>query len=97
MGLSQRQLQRRFQLAFGGTMHHHYVAMRLAVAHKLLQQTDLPVTGIAVSAGLRSSLENFSRVYRAFFGRPPSTRPPPVHRSAGVSPADHQSASRGKT
>ena len=72
VGLSQRQLQRHFQQSFGTTMQRHYVTMRLAVAHKLLQQTDLPVTEIAVSTGF-ASLENFSRVYRACFGRPPST------------------------
>lgn len=71
VGLSQRQLQRHFQQVFGTTMQRHYVTMRLAVTHKLLQQTDLPVTEIAVSAGF-ASLENFSRVYRSFFGRPPS-------------------------
>ena len=72
VGLSQRQLQRRFQQAYGTTMQRHYVTLRLAVAHKLLQQTDLPVTEVAVSAGF-ASLENFSRVYRSHFGRPPST------------------------
>ena len=71
VGLSQRQLQRHFQQAFGTTMQRHYVTLRLAITHKLLQQTDLPVTEIAVSAGF-ASLENFSRVYRSYFGRPPS-------------------------
>lgn len=96
VGLSQRQLQRRFQLAFGSTMHHHYVAMRLAVAHKLLQQTDLPVTEIAVSAGF-ASLENFSRVYRAFFGRPPSTDRRQSTEAPVFRQRTSQSASRGKT
>lgn len=71
VGLSQRQLQRHFQRHLGTTPTRHYTMIRLSRAHKLLQQTDLPVTEVAVSAGF-SSLENFSRVYRSVFGCPPS-------------------------
>jgi AraC family carnitine catabolism transcriptional activator len=49
----------------------HYLLQRLAKAHKLLQQTDLSVTEVAVSAGF-TSLEHFSRVYRQTFGVSPS-------------------------
>lgn len=71
VGLSQRQLQRQFRQHLGTTPTRHYTMIRLAKAHKLLQQTDLPVTEVAVSAGF-ASLENFSRVYRSVFGCPPS-------------------------
>ncbi len=71
IGLSQRQLQRHFRLHLGTTPTRHYTLVRLSKAHKLLQQTDLPVTEIAVGCGF-ASLENFSRVYRSLFGRAPS-------------------------
>ncbi len=71
IGLSQRQLQRHFQHHRGKTVAREYLLLRLAKAHKLLQQTDLPVTEIAVSAGF-ASLENFSRIYRQVFGCSPS-------------------------
>jgi AraC family carnitine catabolism transcriptional activator len=71
VGLSLRQLQRLFSQAFATTPSQHYMRLRLSKAHALLQQTDLPVTEVAVSAGFASP-EHFSRVYRATFGRPPS-------------------------
>ena len=69
--LSPRQLQRHFQHYLGTTVMRHYLLQRLAKAHKLLQQTDLRVTEVAVSAGF-TSLEHFSRVYRQTFGVSPS-------------------------
>jgi AraC family transcriptional regulator, carnitine catabolism transcriptional activator len=44
--------------------------IRLAKAHALLQQTQLPVTEVALSAGFLSP-EHFSRLYRRQFGRSP--------------------------
>ncbi|MEI9985649.1 MAG: GlxA family transcriptional regulator [Aliidongia sp.] len=72
VGLSQRQLRRHFQRCMGTTLMRGYTMIRLSKAHKLLQQTDLSVTEIAVSVGF-GSLEHFSRVYRSVFGRAPST------------------------
>ncbi|HWA42815.1 MAG TPA: GlxA family transcriptional regulator [Hypericibacter adhaerens] len=71
VGLSMRQLQRLFERALGSAPACHYMQIRLARAHALLQQTDLGVTEIAMSAGF-GSLEHFSRVYRARFGLAPS-------------------------
>jgi AraC family carnitine catabolism transcriptional activator len=71
VGLSLRQLQRLFAQFLATAPSQHYMRLRLAKAHALLQQTDLPVTEVAVSAGFASP-EHFSRVYRATFGRPPS-------------------------
>lgn len=71
VGLSERQLQRHFQRHVGISLARQYLQLRLAKAHKLLQQTDLPVTEIAISAGF-GSLENFSRSYRRHFGCSPS-------------------------
>ena len=66
-GLSMRQMQRLFERNLGARPARHYQSMRLSKAHALLQQTDLSVTEIAVSAGF-GSLEHFCRVYRREFG-----------------------------
>ena len=66
-GLSMRRMQRLFEKALGSTPVRHYQFIRLTKAHALLQQTDLSVTEIAVSAGF-GSLEHFCRVYRRQFG-----------------------------
>jgi AraC family transcriptional regulator, carnitine catabolism transcriptional activator len=66
-GLSMRRMQRLFEKTLGTTPVRHYQFIRLTKAHALLQQTDLSVTEIAVSAGF-GSLEHFCRVYRRQFG-----------------------------
>jgi AraC family carnitine catabolism transcriptional activator len=66
-GISMRQMQRLFAKAVGASPVRHYQFVRLTKAHALLQQTDLSVTEIAVSAGF-ASLEHFCRVYRRQFG-----------------------------
>jgi AraC family carnitine catabolism transcriptional activator len=66
-GLSMRRMQRLFEKALGTTPVRHYQFIRLTKAHALLQQTDLSVTEIAVSAGF-GTLEHFCRVYRRQFG-----------------------------
>jgi AraC family carnitine catabolism transcriptional activator len=68
---SPRQLQRLFRRELASTPSQQYRKLRLAKAHALLQQTDLPVTEVAFSAGF-SSPAHFSRLYRRSFGRPPS-------------------------
>jgi len=69
--LSPRRLQRLFRRELSSTPSLQYRKLRLAKAHALLQQTDLPVTEIAFSAGF-ASLAHFSRLYRRNFGRAPS-------------------------
>jgi AraC family carnitine catabolism transcriptional activator len=86
-GLSMRRMQRLFEKALGTTPVRHYQFIRLSKAHALLQQTDLSVTEIAVSAGF-GSLEHFCRVYRRQFGCRPrddrrqSVSAPVLRRSA---------------
>jgi AraC family carnitine catabolism transcriptional activator len=65
-GVTARQLQRLFARALDTTPVRHYQRLRLSRAHALLQQTDLSVTEIAVSAGF-NSLEHFCRLYRRQF------------------------------
>jgi len=66
VGVSPRQLQRLFARTLETTPVRHYQRLRLSRAHALLQQTDLSVTEIAVSAGF-NSLEHFCRLYRRQF------------------------------
>jgi len=70
VGISVRRMQRLFARNIGASPVRHYQFIRLTRAHALLQQTDLSVTEIAVSAGF-GSLEHFCRVYRRQFGRRP--------------------------
>ena len=58
-GLSMRQMQRLFARHLNIRPARHYQLMRLSKAHRLLQQTELSVTEIAVSAGF-GTLEHFS-------------------------------------
>jgi AraC family carnitine catabolism transcriptional activator len=66
VGVTPRQLQRLFARELETTPVRHYQSLRLSRAHALLQQTDLSVTEIAVSAGF-NSLEHFCRLYRRQF------------------------------
>ncbi len=72
LGLSERQLQRRFRTQTGSSLARTIAEARLSRAHQLVQQTDMPVTEIALACGFGSP-EHFSRSYRRRFGRPPRT------------------------
>src|SRR5258708_39697277 len=71
IGLSLRQIERRFRAELGCSILQHYRQIRIAKAHQLLQQTDLSVTEVALSCGF-SSPEYFCRLYRAYFSCSPS-------------------------
>jgi AraC family carnitine catabolism transcriptional activator len=71
VGLSLRQIERRFRGELQCSVLQHYRQIRIAKAHQLLQQTALSVTDVAFSCGF-SSPEYFCRLYRAFFGCSPS-------------------------
>jgi AraC family transcriptional regulator, carnitine catabolism transcriptional activator len=90
VGLSKRQLERHFKQYTASAPLQYYVSLRVATAHKLLQQTDLSVSQVAAASGFES-LEHFSRVYKARFGIPPSmdrrqTLTAPVMRHAARPP-----------
>ena len=72
LGLSLRQLERRFKQQLGQTLHSEYMLVRVEKAHQYLQQTSLTVTEVAALTGF-SSVEYFSKVYRRVFGVLPST------------------------
>jgi len=71
VGLSLRQVERRFREELRCSVLQYYRQIRIAKAHQLLQQTALSVTDVAFSCGF-SSPEYFCRLYRAFFGCSPS-------------------------
>lgn len=76
VGLSPRQLERRFQRAVGASPTAAYRELRLRYASWLLSNTALSVTEVAVEAGFADGA-HFSRQFRQAFGHPPS-----LHRSA---------------
>ena len=71
VGLSLRQLERRFKEHSGASVLQQYRQVRIAKAHQLLQQTPLSVTEIALACGFVSP-EYFCRLYRSMFGCSPS-------------------------
>jgi AraC family transcriptional regulator, carnitine catabolism transcriptional activator len=71
LGLSLRQLERRFKQKSGQTLHSEYMLVRVEKAHQYLQQTALSVTEVSALTGF-TSVEYFSKVYRRVFGVLPS-------------------------
>lgn len=72
-GLSSRQLQRLFNEQIGEPIMHFYRRIRLEKANELLQQSTLPITEVAITAGF-SGLSHFSRAFREQFGVTPRRR-----------------------
>src|SRR5699024_5721322 len=72
VGKSPRQLARLFNDHVGTTPHRRYLAMRLDRAQRLLAESWLSVTQVAVATGF-NHLAHFSRAYKARFGESPRT------------------------
>jgi AraC family transcriptional regulator, carnitine catabolism transcriptional activator len=71
LGLSLRQMERRFRDELKCSVLQCYRVIRMTKAHQLLQQTQLSVTEVAFSCGF-SSPEYFCRLYRSMFDCSPS-------------------------
>lgn len=71
LGISQRQLERQFRSQLGRTPIAYHRDLRLDHARRLLSQTALPVTEIALSCGFGSA-SHFALLYRQRFGRLPN-------------------------
>jgi transcriptional regulator GlxA family with amidase domain len=82
--MSLRQLERVFDKHFGMSPRRYYLDLRLQRARALLQYTDLPIVEIAVACGFGSAA-HFSRSYRAWAAKAPSTERRRVE--AGIMPA----------
>jgi len=71
LGISQRQLERQFRRHLKETPLSYHRDLRLDQARRLLRQTSLPVTEVALSCGFGSA-SHFSLLYRKRFGRLPT-------------------------
>jgi len=71
VGLSLRQIERRFRTQLGCSVLQRYRLIRMTKAHQLLQQTEISVTEVAFACGF-SSPEYFCRLYRRMFDCSPS-------------------------
>jgi transcriptional regulator GlxA family with amidase domain len=69
-GVSARHLDRLFAAHLGTTFLDQYHRIRLQHAQRLLKQSPLSVSEIAVATGF-SSLSHFSRMFRALYGIAP--------------------------
>ncbi|WP_018991946.1 GlxA family transcriptional regulator [Aromatoleum toluclasticum] len=69
--VSRRQIDRMFQHYMNATPARYYLETRITRARRLLQQTNEPITSIAIACGF-SGAPHFSRCYREFFGVSPS-------------------------
>lgn len=70
-GVSARQLNRLFRARLNTTTMGYYRDLRLETAQRLLTQTPLPLTEIALATGFANSA-HFSTSYAEKFGAPPS-------------------------
>ncbi|MBI1905009.1 MAG: GlxA family transcriptional regulator [Rhodocyclales bacterium] len=69
--VSRRRIDRLFQRYLNTTPSRYYLETRLTRARRLLQQTNEPITSVAIACGFTSA-PHFSRCYREFFGVSPS-------------------------
>ena len=71
VGLSERSLLRRFREALNVSPHRYYRELRLDVGRRLLDNSDLSVTEVALACGFDSRAA-FTRAFKDAFGTPPS-------------------------
>lgn len=72
IGVSERELQRRFRLRLGTTPIGFFTEMRLSFAYRLLELTDRTIIDIAMTCGFTSG-SAFARAFRARYDRSPSS------------------------
>ncbi|MEL6450728.1 MAG: GlxA family transcriptional regulator [Pseudomonadota bacterium] len=75
LGLSPRSLQLHFKRSTGCSAKSHYRALRLTEAKRLIQNTNLPISQIALATGFATP-SSLSRAYTQAYGTPPSTTRP---------------------
>jgi AraC family transcriptional regulator of adaptative response / DNA-3-methyladenine glycosylase II len=70
LGLSSRQLRRLFQQHLGASPVGVAQTRRVHFAKRLMDETGLPLTEVALASGFRS-IRQFNDVFRQLYGRPP--------------------------
>ena len=70
-GLSERSLLRRFRAALDVSPHQYYRSLRLDMGRRLLDNSDLNITEIAIACGFDSRAA-FTRAFKQAFTNPPS-------------------------
>ena len=70
-GVTTRQLNRLFRTRLTLSTMSYYRNLRLETAQRLLRQSTMPLTEIALATGFANSA-HFSRVYAQRYGEPPS-------------------------
>lgn len=68
--VSQRQIERIFSKHLGISPRNYYFHLQLDAAFQLCEQTEMPITEIAIACGFSSS-SNFARRFRERFGMTP--------------------------
>ena len=71
LGISQRQLERQFRAQFGRTPVAYHRDLRLDQARRMLTQSTLSVTIVAITCGFGSP-SHFAQLYRERFGKLPT-------------------------
>ncbi|RUX47511.1 GlxA family transcriptional regulator [Mesorhizobium sp. M4A.F.Ca.ET.050.02.1.1] len=72
VGLSRRQIERLFERYVSCSPMRYYLRLRLELAERLIEQTNMSMVEIAVACGFASS-SHFSKCFREVFGRAPRT------------------------
>jgi len=72
VGIGARELLRRFSVKLNLSPKAYYTILRLALARRLLEHTEHPVSEIAIPCGFGSA-SAFARAFRERFGMNPST------------------------
>lgn len=87
LGITDRHLRRVFGAAFGVSPVEYAQTQRLLLAKRLLADTALPVTEVALAAGF-GSLRRFNTLFRSRYGLTPSTLRRSASAQATADPED---------
>ncbi|MBQ4811398.1 helix-turn-helix transcriptional regulator [Pseudoalteromonas luteoviolacea] len=71
VGINDNKLKKQFKLVYGNTVYGYLARLRINKAAKLLHQTELPVSQIALSVGFKHG-GHFAKSFKATFSMSPS-------------------------
>jgi len=92
LGVGERHLRRLFERHLGATPIAVAQTRRIAFATRLIHETRLPMSEVALAAGF-GSIRRFNETFRALFGRPPSA----LRRTAASSLPEGSASTAGVT